>query len=67
MKPAPKPHDPRTPSMSLGDVRGRYEHALHAEVKPAEGEATDHDELAAELAQFEAAYGVLSTALQDGE
>lgn len=67
MKPAPKPHDPRTPSMSVDDVRGRYEQALHAEVEPAEDEATEHDELAAELAQFEAAYGVLSTALQDGE
>lgn len=53
--------------MSVDDVRGRYEQALHAEVEPAEGDATEHDELAAELAQFEAAYGVLSSALQDGE
>ncbi|WKK61491.1 hypothetical protein QYQ98_00860 [Corynebacterium sp. P3-F1] len=67
MKPAPKPHDPRTPSISVDDVRGRYEQALHAEVEPAEGDATEHDELALELAQFEAAYGVLSSALQDGE
>lgn len=60
VKPAPKPHDPRTPSISVDDVRERYDQALVTETE-------DSDELAAELARFEAAYGVLAAALQDGE
>lgn len=61
MKPAPKPHDPRIPSISVDDVREKYEQALHTEVDSA------GDELAGELARFEAAYGVLASGLQDGE
>lgn len=62
MTPAPKPHDQRTPSVSVDEVRERYEQALHGDV-----DAAADDELVRELAQFEAAYAVLASALQDGE
>jgi len=62
MMPAPKPHDPRTPQNSVDDLREQYEHALVSSTEEDNG-----DELAGELARFEAAYGVLASALQDGE
>lgn len=60
--PAPKPHDPRTPRISVEELREKYEHALVS--RP---ETDGDDELAGELSQFEAAYRVLASALQDGE
>ena len=68
---APKPHDPRTPSISVDDLRGQYDAALssdpHVTEQGRDGEeAAVTDELALELARYEAAYGVLASALQDG-
>lgn len=63
MKPSPKPHDPRTPQISVDELREQYERALVDDT----GVSDDCDELSAELARFEEAYGVLANALQDGE
>lgn len=68
---APKLHDPRTPSISVDDLRGQYESALSADpqltVQGPDGEEVSvADELALELARYEAAYGVLASALQEG-
>lgn len=68
---APKPHDPRTPSISVDDLRGQYESALSADPQLTEqgpdGEDVPvTDELTLELARYEKAYGVLASALQDG-
>ena len=63
MKPSPKPHDPRTPQISVDELREQYERALFEDTDVID----DTDELSAELARFEAAYGVLANALQDGE
>ena len=69
---APKPHDPRTASVSVDDVREQYAVALtddpHLVERDENGEeVVVTDELAVELARYEAAYGVLASALQDGE
>lgn len=61
MAQAPKPHDPRMPSLSVDVLNEQYAAALAAEPQET------GDELGAELARFEAAYGVLAAALQDGE
>lgn len=58
--PAPKPHDPRTPQISVEELREKYEHALFSDSEV-------NEDIEGELAQFEAAYGVLAAALQDGE
>ena len=63
MKPSPKPHDRRTPQIRVDELRDQYEHALVEDTDVID----DTDELSAELARFEAAYGVLANALQDGE
>lgn len=62
MMPAPKPHDPRTPTISVDDIREHYEQALLADT-----DAMGQDDPEAELTRFEAAYGVLAAALQDGK
>ena len=69
---APKPHDPRTPSVSVDDVREQYAAALTGDPHLVERDENGEeiavtDELAVELARYEAAYGVLASALQDGE
>ena len=68
---APKPHDPRTPSISVDDLRGQYDAALSSDPHQTEHgpdgeEVSVTDELTLELARYEKAYGVLASALQDG-
>lgn len=58
--PAPKPHDPRRPQISVDELREKYERALLSD-------AEVNEDTEGELAQYEAAYGVLAAALQDGE
>lgn len=70
--PVPKPHDPRMPSMTVDNLREEYDAALVADPQlpeqGASGEESPVPEPAAvELARYEAAYGVLASALQDGE
>lgn len=73
MKPtAPKPHDPRMPSVTVDDVREQYAAALNDDLHLVERDENGEevvvtDELAVELARYERAYGVLASALQDGE
>lgn len=52
---APKPHDPRTATMSPDELNAQFEAAL-----PGTAET-----LAEQLAEYEAAYAVLAEALQD--
>lgn len=54
-KPVPKPHDPRQASMTPDELSARFEAVLSQPM----------DDLATELAEYEAAYEVLTEALQD--
>ena len=68
---APIPHDPRTPSISIDELREQYDSALASDPRlteqgPDGDEVAVTDELAVELARCEAAYAVLASALQDG-
>ena len=51
----PKPHDPRQASMTPEELSARFEAVLSQPM----------DDLATELAEYEAAYEVLTEALQD--
>ena len=51
----PKPRDPRKPAITPAELTARFEAVLSQPM----------DDLAAELAEYEAAYEVLAEALQD--
>lgn len=53
--PMPKPRDPRKPAITPAELTARFEAVLSQPM----------DDLAAELAEYEAAYEVLAEALQD--